>query len=290
MPCSRQAAEGLSPRTDDAARRGGMELQAGYPTARHATAAHRIVELVKDRPPVDAVLLFCSCARGKATVDSCLDIAVLLGAGAGEADRRALEAEWTAFNADSPDLKRLREAGAYSEVHLDFIDGEFLPRDPELGGLQDSFELEVGNYVVSSFPLWQRGDRLARLRSQWLPFYPEDLRAHRLDMVRRMCRNNLRHIPLYAARGLYFQCFDRLYNAYREMLQAVFISRRVYPIAYNKWIREQVEEWLGLPDLYRSISHLFEIRSFESEELVRRASQVEELLERYAPAERIGDD
>ena len=53
---------------------------------------------------------------------------------------------------------------------------------------------------------------------------------------------NLHHIPLYIKRGLYFQSFDRLYNAYQEFLQALFISRCTYPIAYNKWIREQVEE------------------------------------------------
>jgi predicted nucleotidyltransferase len=266
-----------------------MQLHEGYPTPQHRNAAHRIVERFKDRPAVDAVLLFCSCARGKATPDSCVDIAVLLGAGAGEADRRALEAEWTAFNTEHPDLKRLREVGAYSEVHLDFIDGQFFPRDQEYGGPQDNFELEIGNYLVYSFPLWERGERLGVLRSHWMPFYPDDLRAHRLAMVRRMCLNNLHHIPLYAKRGLYFQCFDRLYNAYREMLQAVFLSHRVYPIAYNKWIREQVEEWLELPGLYQSISHLFEIGSFESQELVAKAHVVGELLERYAPAEQAAD-
>ena len=52
------------------------------------------------------------------------------------------------------------------------------------------------------------------------------------------------------ARRLYFQPFDRQYNAYREVLQAMFITWRAYPIAYNKWIREQVEEILGLPELH----------------------------------------
>ena len=101
-------------------------------------------------------------------------------------------------------------------------------------------------------------------------------------MVRGYCLNNLHHIPLYIERGLYFQSFDRLYNAYQEFLQALFISRRTYPIAYNKWIREQIEEILGLPELYAQLSHLFEIKRFESAELADKALEVEQLLEKYA--------
>ena len=78
--------------------------------------------------------------------------------------------------------------------------------------------------------------------------------------------------------------FDRLYNAYREFLQALFIARRTYPIAYNKWIREQVEEILGLPELYAQLTHLFEIKQFASSEIADKAKEVEQLLEKYAPA------
>ena len=92
------------------------------------------------------------------------------------------------------------------------------------------------------------------------------------------------HSAVYRARGLYFQSFDRLYNAYQEFLQALFIARRTYPIAYNKWIREQIEEILGLPELYAQLSHLFEIKRFESAELAEKALEVERLLEEYAPA------
>jgi hypothetical protein len=148
----------------------------------------------------------------------------------------------------------------------------------------DDFEVGIGNILVYSVPLWQRGDYLARLKRQWLPYYDEALRRQRLTMVRHYCLNNLHHIPLYIERGLYFQSFDRLYNAYREFLQALFIARRTYPLAYNKWIREQVEEILGLPELYAELAHLFEIRRFESAEIAEKATLVEQLLEEYAPA------
>ena len=102
--------------------------------------------------------------------------------------------------------------------------------------------------------------------------------------MRWYCLNNLHHIPLYIERGLYFQSFDRLYNAYREFLQALFIALRTYPLAYDKWIREQVEEILGLPELYTQLSHLFEIKQFESSEIADKAKEVEQLLDEYAPS------
>jgi len=169
-------------------------------------------------------------------------------------------------------------------VHPDFIHGVFLPREQDEAAGPDDFEIEVGNFLAYSVPLWQGSDYLTQLKGQWLPYYNEDLRKQRLDKVRWYCLNNLHHIPLYIERGLYFQSFDRLYYSYREFLQALFIARRTYPIAYNKWIREQVEEILELPELYAELSHLFEIKQFESDEIAEKAQEIEELLEKYAPS------
>jgi len=85
----------------------------------------------------------------------------------------------------------------------------------------------IGNLLTYSVPLWQGSDYFTRLKQRWLPYYDDGLRQQRLAMVRHYCLNNLHHIPLYIERGLYFQSFDRLYNAYREFLQALFIARRV---------------------------------------------------------------
>ena len=69
--------------------------------------------------------------------------------------------------------------------------------------------------LVYSVPLLETGDYFKRLRARWLPYYNERLRKERLAGVREFCLNNLGHIPLYVDRGLYFQAFDRLYNAFR---------------------------------------------------------------------------
>ncbi len=258
-----------------------MHIDAVYPTPQHAAAAQYITEFFSPQVDVAAILLMGSCARGKASADSCLDILVLVPPEALARRRHDLEQVWESFYATHPVFQRLRQAGRYSHVDLEFIDGQFTPDEHGWTTGPDEFELAIGNTLVYTAPLWVRGDYLDRLKAQWLPYYPDTLRAARLEMVLRYCRNNLDHIPLYVARGLYFQSFNRLYHALGEFLQALFIARRTYPLAYDKWVREQIEEILGLPDLYARLPRLLEIGRFESEELVDKARALEALVSQY---------
>ena len=260
-----------------------MELRAAYPTPEHRQAADVMVDFFSTQFEIDAVLLVNSCARGKATRDSCLDIVVLAQPDTLQAHLAAWQNHWAQFEQTDAAIEHLRHAGKYAEVHLDFINGVFAPEERDEAAGPDSFELGMGNFLAYSVPLWQGSSYLAQLKGEWLPYYNEALRRERLSMVRRYCLNNLHHIPLYLERGLYFQSFDRLYNAYGEFLQALFISRRTYPIAYNKWIREQIVELLNLPELYKRLPRLFEIKHFESPEVGAKAREVEQLLEQYAP-------
>ena len=259
-----------------------MLLQATYPTPEHETAADAIVDFFVANYKIDAVLLVNSCARGKATRDSCLDIVVLAKPDQSRSPLSTLGVGWEEFEKSNQTLTALYKVGKYSVVHPDFIDGVFVPQEQDEAAGPDDFELWIGNFLAYSVPLWLGSDYLAQLKGQWLPYYSDELRQQRLSRVRHYCLNNLHHIPLYIERGLYFQSFDRLYNAYREFLQALFIARGTYPIAYNKWIQEQVDEILGLPELYEQLTHLFEIKKFESSEIVDKAIEVEELLEKYA--------
>ena len=92
-------------------------------------------------------------------------------------------------------------------------------------------------------------------------------------MVREACARDLEAIPFYLNRGLYFQAFDRLYKAFQEFLQALFLARRTYPLAYNKWIREQVTEWLSLPRLYAELPPILSVRNIGSPELGEKADR-----------------
>jgi predicted nucleotidyltransferase len=258
-----------------------MIVQPAYPTQAHAAAAEAVTALFAGHGGVEAVLLVNSCARGKASPDSCLDIIVLLRPEALARAHARLEDLWHAQYPSSPVFQDLLQMGAFSHVDLDWANGDF--HEPYHGWTSgaDGFELEVGNTLAYSAPLWEGGSYFRELKTRWLPYYSEDMRARRLEMVLKYCRNNLRHIPLYAPRQLYFQCFKRFHQAFEEFLQALFIARRTYPIAYDKWVKEEVVEILGLPDLYAQLPPLFEIRSFESQEIVSKARQLEELLETY---------
>ena len=48
-----------------------------YPTPEHQHAAETVVDFFATVPEIESVCLTCSCARGKASRDSCLDILVL---------------------------------------------------------------------------------------------------------------------------------------------------------------------------------------------------------------------
>ncbi len=261
-----------------------LKLGAYYPTDAHRDAAEAIIAHFAAIPAVEAVVLVNSCARGAASRDSCLDINVLvpsLAGPEGSPEYAAWEDPWQDFYRQAPVFDRLHGAGRFAEVHLDFKSGQFTPGEHYQSGGPDYFEVEVGNFCAYSYPLWERGNAFQRMKAPWLPYYGDDLRQERLKMVRAYCENNLEHIPLYAARGLIFQCFNRLYDAYREFLQLLFISRRVYPIAYDKWIRQQIVDILGLPELYDELTDLIALDRLEAATLNDRADRLRGLLARY---------
>ncbi len=258
-----------------------MRIQAVYPTQQHEQAARAVVDFFAAREDTDAVIFMGSCARGKAVRGSCLDFLILLRPDVFPLAKGALERQWKEFYTSAETFRILQQMGKYSHVDLDFIDGRFVPKARGWTSGPDEFELEIGNTLVYAVPLWQRSDYLDNLKAQWLPYYSETIRQERLAMVRGFCVNNLDHIPLFVERGLYFQSFNRLYDAFREFLQALFISRRIYPIAYDKWIREQVEEILGIPDLYSRLPGLLEISHFESDEIAEKAQELRALVEEH---------
>ena len=99
-------------------------------------------------------------------------------------------------------------------------------------------------------------------------------------MIRNACEYDLSHIPFFIKRGLYFQAFDILCKAFQEYLQVLFIANKTYPIAYNKWIKEQVVNWLNKPDLYPKLSPILSVNNIESIEINDKAKMLRELLDK----------
>jgi predicted nucleotidyltransferase len=258
-------------------------LRLGFPTQLHQQVAELVRDSISAETAVDTVLVVNSCARGQATPESDLDMAILMPPTTTADAVLALEEHWRNYLEGQALVKEFKQAGRFALLHLDFFNGQFTPTVWEEGaGGPDGFELEVGNRLAYSAPLGEAGPYLKQLQAQWLPYYADDLRQQRLGMVRDACLYDLAHVPMYVGRGLHFQAFDRLYKGFQEFLQAVFIARRTYPLAYNKWIREQVEVWLGEPELYQALPSILSVSNFESAELTEKAEVLQSLLERWA--------
>src|SRR4051794_415497 len=89
---------------------------------------------------------------------------------------------------------------------------------------------------------------------------------------------DLDHIPLFVKRELYFQAFDILCKAFQKYLQALFIANKAYPIAYKKWLKEQVIKWLNKPDLYPKLSPILSISNIESNQINDKVKDLCRLL------------
>jgi hypothetical protein len=191
------------------------------------------------------------------------------------------EADWRRFAEGSEAVAELLAVGRFSDLHLDVWDGVIVPGQIDDEDI-DYVEVSVGNLFVHSVPLFLRGPRFHGLARPWLPFYDDALRRERLDAARWfVLDNNLARIPWFVERELYFQALDRLYRAFRGFLLALHVSRRTYPLAYNKWIHEQVAENLGLPELYERLPPLFELERLESDALVWKADDLRALVDEY---------
>ena len=191
-----------------------MSKQFAFPTPTHQQTAETIVDFFSDRAQAQAVVLVNSCARGTATPESDLDIAILVDPGLSSDSRQSLEREWLEYHESHPIFTQLKQLGRFSGVHLDLFDGCWTAERWDEGGEPDSFEIEIGNRVAYAVPIWERSSAFAELRAAWLPYYRDALQRERLQMVRESCQLNIAHLQFYVNRGEYFQAFDRLNHAF----------------------------------------------------------------------------
>lgn len=129
-------------------------LNPKYPTIEHELAAKTTVHFFAKFPVVEAVILICSCARGEANRDSCLAMAVFVRPEIFATRRERLAEQWREFYEQADVFKKLQQVGKYSHVDLEFFDGDFVPESRGWTSGADGFELEIGNYLVYSVPLW----------------------------------------------------------------------------------------------------------------------------------------
>ncbi len=252
-----------------------------YPTPLHQSATEVITGFFLQQKNIDTVLLVNSLARGKGSPESDIDMAVLVTQSTNPTEASELDQYWQDFSVAHPVLKEYSHSSKFAHLHVDVIDGVFEPPIWEAGVGVDFFEVEIGNRLLYSAPLTPEGDYFKQLKKQWLPYYDSVLQGERLQLSKAACRYELEHIPIFVSRGLYFQAFDRLYVALQKFLQALFIQHQTYPIAYNKWIKDQIVGILNLPELYQVLPNIISIHNFESQEIIEKAKLLEALLAEY---------
>jgi hypothetical protein len=250
---------------------------AQFPSDVHARAAQSATEFLASCDEVDAVMVVGSSARRADAND--LDISALVASAGTVAE---VDARFARFAAGRPEFEALTTLGPFVAIDFHALSGEFAPGPRGWTTGPDAFELDIGNEVAYSRLLWERNGRLSELRRQWLPFYDDELRHARLDEARMFVVNDLEHVPLMIKRDEPFHAFHRLYLAFQGFLQALFISRRTYPIAYDKWIREQIEELLGLPELYQELPAIIGVRDLDLASLARSTDRLGHLLDEWA--------
>ena len=255
-----------------------MTLASKFPTKLHQDTAELTRDYFLKNSNVDTVLVVNSCARGQAVPESDLDFAILAKPGTPVNELKNIHTGWLTYSANQPTVLNYKQLTPFAHLHLDIIDGNYVPAIIEAGEPIDYFEIEIGNQICYSAVMGTAGSYFKELQKKWLPYYNNDLRLQRLAMTRNACNYDLDHIPFFIKRGLYFQAFDILCKAFQEYLQALFIANKTYPIAYNKWIREQVVKWLNKPTLYPKLSPILSVCNIESKEVNEKAKMLRELL------------
>ena len=249
-----------------------------FPTDAHQQIADETAAFFIAQPEVDTVLVVNSCARGVATADSDVDMAVLMSQTVTPLLIAQLESKWNLWRSDQKIFTNFQHSGRFCGLHLDIIDGRYAPEIWDDGGGPDGFELEIGNHIAYSALLTSAGPHFMQLQKNWLPYYKNSLRQSRYKMAYEACLYDLEHVPFYAERGLLFQAFDRLYKAHQEFLQALFIGKKVYPLAYNKWIEWQLAHLLKLHNLTEQLARTITVQKFDAEHLTTAAEWLKTLL------------
>ena len=245
-----------------------MTFKPNFPTKLHHDTAELIRDFFLAISAVDTVLVVNSCARGQAVPESDLDFAILTQPGTTLSEIINIQSSWEIYLETQQTFLKYRQSNQFAHLHLDIIDGNYKPANSGNGEPIDFFEIEIGNQICYSAPMDNAGPYFRKLQNKWLPYYNEELRLQRLTMSRNACKYDLDHIPFFVKRKLYFQAFDILCKAFQEYLQTLFIANKIYPIAYNKWIEEQVAKWLNMPDLYPRLPPILSVSNIESNEII----------------------
>jgi predicted nucleotidyltransferase len=250
-----------------------------FPTTLHEDASFVVCNFFRRLSEIDTVLLVNSCARGQATAESDLDFAILAKEDLPAEEKIKLEREWKKFADADPVIRKFLISSRFANIHLDVIDGKYSSGLIGKGEPVDSFELEIGNQLCYSAPMHDPGTYFNLLKEKWLPYYSELLRKERIEQLTEACYYDLDYLLFTKKRELHFHALYLLNKVFQEYLQLLFITNKIYPLAYNKWILYQVTELLQKPDLYTDLPHLLSVGDIEGNDVLEKVDIFRKLLE-----------
>lgn len=133
-----------------------MTLKPTFPTSLHQDTAESISDYFLQIPSVDTVLVVNSCARGQAVPESDLDLAILVKPITTPTEIKNVETSWQTYCNTQSIFLKYKQSNPFAHIHLDIIDGNYIPTILEVGVASDFFEIEIGNHICYSSTNGQR--------------------------------------------------------------------------------------------------------------------------------------
>jgi len=264
-----------------------LQTRIHCPTQSYNIVLNKIVKYYVTYPRVFAVVLIGSLARGKAAPGSCMDFAIFLHHEEFTKLASKLTSRTNAYSRLGGEIcfysGDLEGGVQFGDVRVDlvFTDGRFRNGRNPFDMVNDEFEATIGNLLVYGVPLFTKGNNYQHLRSEYLPFYGENLRQKRLDGTSSEFNYKVWKTRWLASRGEYFAAFDTLLETTRIFLQHLFVKERKYPIDYCKWLKEQCESILAMPELYPKLVAIIEDTKLSKTGIEKKAAMLEQLMQQY---------
>src|SRR5437016_5378080 len=108
-------------------------MKPSFPTKLHSDAAEIVRDYFLAIPNIDTVLVVNSCARGQAVAESDLDFAILVKADTTASQIETIGDSWRIHSQTQSTLSKYKQLNQFSHLHLDIIDGNYIPRILEVG-------------------------------------------------------------------------------------------------------------------------------------------------------------
>jgi len=259
-----------------------------FPNQEYGLILERMCGYFGRYPGTNAVVLTGSLARGKAVEGSCIDLAVFLSRKAfaslgSTVDRRA-RAYARLGGAICYHSGNVEGGVSFGDIRVDliFTDGRLDPKQEDSFDVtRDEFETTVGNLLVYSVPMYVKGKAYQRLKERYLPFYDDRMRAIRLQATATEFKHKSWKARWLAERGHYIPALYSLLEAQRIFVQHLFIRERKYPIDYTKWLGEQCEEVLQMPDLYQELTSVLDGIDLTRDGVGEKVALMEALFGKY---------